>query len=315
MKDLLFHQLIRRATTSPKTLTQLKLVELWNLLNIYNKRYAEYMVEYSRYFDLYEIDFHSHYTYLFKQLGANTDPSILNSIEKNTILSQNSSSFFYNEIVEKGEIDIFLNLVDCGFFSFMPIDRGIILAETFYSMDGSNLVRKDIEDYFLRKDLNDYPIFFHIPAEINVPSQMAELHFKKNNSRYQAYLMAINIANKESANIQKLNDVFIVLLLLDNILIHFLNIFKDGINDHLDEKFIEFLDLIDCSELLKKVSYSEERDILMYSKINSIVGWIFNCNHLNRPKRLEFIKLLSSGKENSKSIVEYIEKQHFVFNI
>lgn len=315
MKDLLFNQLIRKSTTQSESLTKLNLVELWTLLNIYNKRYVEYMVEYSRHFDLYENDFHGTYTNLFKQLGSKFDVSVLNSIEKNTIFSQTSSSFFYNEIVEREEVNNFLNLVEAGFFSFMPLNEGVALAENFYFIDKGRLVRKDFEDYFFRSDLNSYPIFFHLPIEINIPKNMAELHFKKTNPRYQAYLMAIDKANSESVSIKRLNDVFIILLLLDNVLIHFLNIVKDGMKNHLNIKFNEFLDIIDCSKLLDKVSFSEQQQILMYSKINSIVGWIFNCNHLKRQERLDFIKLLSSGRKNNLLITNFIRENHIKFNI
>lgn len=315
MNELLFSHLVQKSTTTPTSLTDLKLVELWSLLNIYNKRYVEYMVEYSRFIDQYENNFHGTYTRLFKESGYKANSEVLNHIEKSTVFSQTSSSFFYNEIVEKDDINTFLNLVEHGFFSFVPSSEGISLAERFYSLQNGQLIRKEFEDYFFRSDLNAYPMFSHLPGQINIPELMAELHFKKNHPRYQAYSKAISEANKDSMSMKRLNDVFVSLILLDSVLIHFLRILKEGVNNHENIQFNDFLDIIDCSNLLNKVSFIEQQQILMYSKINSIIGWIFDCTQLKRKERLDFIKLLSSGSKNNKLISQFIRENSLKFNI
>lgn len=315
MKDLLFNQLIRRSMTSPDHLTRLNLSELWTLLNIYNKRYVEYMVEYSRHFDLYENDFHGRYTFLFKELGKNKDASALNAVEKNTIFSQTSSLLFHDEVIEKKEVESFLNLVDHGFFSFFPQDHGLSFAEKFYDVNDGHIIRKNFDDYFFRSDLNYCPIFIHIPSKVDISAKMVNLHFKIKTPKYYAFITAIENANKESQSIKGLNDVFSSLILLDNILIFFIDIFKKGIANFLDERFLEFLDVIDIRDLLDRSSYADQQQILMRSRINLIIGWIFNCNLLNRSDRLEFIKLLSSGRSAAQDVIKYAQKFDLEFQL
>ncbi len=222
---------------------------------------------------------------------------------------------FHDEVIEKKEVESFLNLVDHGFFSFFPQDHGLSFAEKFYDVNDGHIIRKNFDDYFFRSDLNYCPIFIHIPSKVDISAKMVNLHFKIKTPKYYAFITAIENANKESQSIKGLNDVFSSLILLDNILIFFIDIFKKGIANCLDERFLEFLDVIDIRDLLDRSSYADQQQILMRSRINLIIGWIFNCNLLNRSDRLEFINLLSSGISAAQEVIKYAKKFDLEFQL
>lgn len=309
MQELLLHKLAKNCL-SRFNLERLNLSQQWYLLNVYNKRYVEYMVEYGSFFDLYENDFHKIYKSIATENRQIVDAETLNAIENYTIFSKTSSAFFFEESIQQTDIYTLRELIDLGIFSFLPTPLGVDFADFFYIKDGSNLVYKDLKNTFNRSELCSFPILFNLPNVFNLDKSFAFKHFKNNNPKISKYILAMERASIDSRNLKKLNDSFSILILLDFVMISFSQVIEGGMTNPLDQFFLEFLDLIDSTKALHELTTKEYFDYLTLSKINAVAGWFFNCNALKKKARLEFIALLTSGSKNSHAIVKYILENH-----
>lgn len=305
MQKLLLQKLAK-SCMSRFNLERLNLNQQWYLLNVYNKRYVEYMVEYGSFFDLYENDFHKIYKGIAAENANQVDAATLNAIENYTIFSNTSSALFFEEAVKGSDIHILLELIDLGVFSFLPTSRGVVFAQYFYIKDGNNLVFNSLKETFNRSSLCTFPILLNIPNTFKLDTSYAFKHFKKNNPKVSKYILAMERANIDSRNLKKLNDSFSILILLDSVMSKFSQVINIGMKNPFDQFFLEFLDLIDSTQALHELTTKEYLDYLTLSKANAVAGWFFNCNMLKKKDRLEFIAILTSGRGNSQTIVKYI---------
>lgn len=305
MKDILFLNLAQNCL-SRFDFNKLSPQQLWFLLNAYNKKYIEYLVEYGGVFDLYVNNYHQIYKNIF--YSSNLDVVSKNTIESYTLYSQNCNSLFSHAQIEPSDIQVFLELVKLGCFSFVPSDEALPFAELFYTAQSDRLVPCELEHSYQREDLNHYPIFLHIPSKLDLDLSQCLNHFADKNPKKWRFIQATKLAIKNSRNLKNMNDVYAILILLDAVIVKFSALIQRGMQDPESSVFFQFLDLIDSTEDQQRLSNRAYEERLTFSKINAVVGWLFPLVPNKKQDRIAFLKVITSGRKNHVQIMQYLMK-------
>ena len=314
MQDLLLLKLTQNCV-SRFNFEKLNIKQLWFLLNVYNKRYVEYVVEYGDSFGLFENNHHKYYRGLATCTSQEIPASTLNSIEKYTIFSNTSSSFFFGKQVASSDVRLFLELVDLGVFSFIPFEKGLEFAKMFLNSDEDSYNIKLNNSFYRRSVLSGYPVLFNIPNRINLDTRFAFKHYSHNNPKINKYINAIHSVNKDASNLKRLNDSLAILILLDVVMSIFNELILLGLSNPSNELFCDFLNVIDNSQLKNELADKEYFNFLTQCQMNAVAGWFFNCNDLKKKNRLDFIDLLTSGSRNCEKIISFIKTNNLYITL
>lgn len=292
------------AVSGTPNLRSLSVKDCFNLLSIYNKRYVSFLLEYGQSFDLYIADHHPAFNRIKSQFGYSE--SEIHQIELKSIYASFSNFLFHDDVITRKEIEAVLDLHEQGFFNFVPMKDGHSLSDVFYEIQNDQILRKELQDTYQRREISHYPVLLTIPNKIHCDISAADRHFVEKTPQYARYVESIKLANADAKNLKAMNEVYSTLIVIDDCIDYFKAFLTALDTAKVDPKIYDLLavarknteDGDQFNTTNTKVEY------LQWSKINQVLDWLFNTKSLTKIERHDFLNLVTSGEKNNDLILD-----------
>lgn len=301
MLNPLAKKILIDAVSGTPNLSSLSVKDCFNLLSIYNKRYVGFLLEYGQSFDLYIADHHPAFNRIKSKFGYSE--SEIHQIELKNIYANFCNFLFHDDLVTRKEIEAVLVLHEQGFFNFVPREDGFSLFDTFYDIQNDQIVRKDIQDTYQRKELSNFPVLLTLPNKAHCDISAADRHFLEKTPQYARYVESIKVAQADAKNLKSMNEVYSTLIVIDECIDYFKKFLTMQNTTQIDRKLNDFLEVVQW-DFDDGDPSNTKVECLQWSKINQVLDWLFNTKLLTKPERHYFLNLITGGEKNHDLILD-----------